>query len=129
MDLLGATLIYIAICFLVIIPWMKIFDKTGYSRWLSLVMIIPILNYAVFVWFAIYDEWPLVTSQKRRLKKLQLYEPTIVCDDCENPVKEQDKYCSSCGKGFEIQNHICPKCRRKMDSKDEYCASCGVKLI
>jgi len=35
----------------------RIFSKAGYSRWLGLTMVIPLVNLVVLVWFAFAD-WP-----------------------------------------------------------------------
>ena len=35
----------------------RIFSKAGYSRWLGLTMIVPLVNLIVLVWFAFAD-WP-----------------------------------------------------------------------
>jgi hypothetical protein len=35
----------------------RIFEKAGYSRWLGLTVMVPLLNIAVLVWFA-YSDWP-----------------------------------------------------------------------
>jgi len=36
----------------------KIFSKAGYSRWNSLLLLIPLFNLLVIVWFA-YADWPV----------------------------------------------------------------------
>ena len=36
----------------------NISSKTGYPRWYGLLMLIPILNVAVLLWFA-YSAWPI----------------------------------------------------------------------
>lgn len=38
--------------------WMRIVGKTGNSRWLGLVMLVPILNVAFIIWLA-FSEWPI----------------------------------------------------------------------
>jgi hypothetical protein len=42
---------------LIILPWWFIFSKAGYSRWLSLLMAIPIVNW-VMVYFLAFSTWP-----------------------------------------------------------------------
>lgn len=42
--------------------WGKIFRKAGYSGWMGLLFIIPLVNLGVFIWFAFAD-WPV--AQKR----------------------------------------------------------------
>lgn len=41
-----------------IYAWAEIFAKVGYSRWLSLVMLIPIANIVTFLFFA-FSKWPV----------------------------------------------------------------------
>jgi uncharacterized membrane protein YhaH (DUF805 family) len=38
------------------LPWVRIFSKAGYSAWLSLLMFVPPINFAVLVWFA-FSDW------------------------------------------------------------------------
>lgn len=36
----------------------KIFSKAGYSGWLALLMLVPLVNIVLFIWFAFAD-WPV----------------------------------------------------------------------
>ena len=38
--------------------WAKILVKAGFSRWMGLVMLVPIINFIVFLCLALM-EWPL----------------------------------------------------------------------
>ena len=38
-------------------PWAKIFAKAGYSCWLGVMMLIPLVNIVMLFWFAV-SEWP-----------------------------------------------------------------------
>jgi hypothetical protein len=38
-------------------PWSKIFSKAGYPGWLSVLMLIPLLNIVLIFWFA-FSDWP-----------------------------------------------------------------------
>jgi len=42
---------------LIILPFWFIFSKTGYSEWLSLLMVIPIVNIAM-LYFLAFSKWP-----------------------------------------------------------------------
>jgi hypothetical protein len=44
--------------------WGKIFAKAGYSKWLALTVMIPLVNIAVFCWFA-FAAWPVLTELAR----------------------------------------------------------------
>ncbi len=38
--------------------------KAGYSRWLGFMMLVPVLNIGVLIWFA-FTEWPIETAVMR----------------------------------------------------------------
>ena len=44
----------------------KIFSKAGFPRWESLLLLLPLFNLLVIVWFAC-DEWPI----ERELRQLK----------------------------------------------------------
>jgi len=48
---------------LIIIPFWFIFSKAGYSKWLSLLMVVPIVN-VVMLYFLAFSSWP---SQRETL--------------------------------------------------------------
>lgn len=61
-------LIIIAIIgLLVILPYWKIFSKAGFSGWLSLTQLVPILNIIV-VFYLAFAEWP-VQRELNRVKQ------------------------------------------------------------
>lgn len=41
----------------------KVFARAGYSGWLALLMAVPIVNVAMFVWFAFAD-WPVAKKAR-----------------------------------------------------------------
>jgi Tfp pilus assembly major pilin PilA len=41
-----------------VLPYWKIFSKAGYSGWLSLTQIVPILNIVV-IFYVAFAEWPV----------------------------------------------------------------------
>ncbi len=45
------------IAVLIIIPFWFIFSKAGYSRWLSLLMLVPIVNVGM-LYFLAFSTWP-----------------------------------------------------------------------
>ncbi|CDG56120.1 hypothetical protein HALA3H3_p20067 [Halomonas sp. A3H3] len=42
---------------IIIIPFWFIFSKAGYSRWLSLLMVVPIVN-LIALYFLAFSAWP-----------------------------------------------------------------------
>ena len=65
----------VVLVFFAFIPliWGKIFSKAGYSGWLGLMMLIPVINLITVCWFA-FTDWP-VLSELARLR--QSTPPTI----------------------------------------------------
>ncbi len=49
--------IFIAICFVILSPVIKILRRTGYSEWWSLLLFVPVVNILALWWFA-YARWP-----------------------------------------------------------------------
>ena len=62
-DIAGASLfvfvafVILAIVALTIIPYWVILQKAGFSGWLSLLMLVPLVN-AVLPWIFAFSEWP-----------------------------------------------------------------------
>lgn len=48
------TLLFLAF---IIIPFWFIFSKAGYSRWLSFLMVVPIVN-IILLYFLAFSNWP-----------------------------------------------------------------------
>lgn len=55
--IIGAIMILAALV-LMMIPYWRIVAKAGYSGWLSLLMLIPLVNIVVLFIFA-FSDWPL----------------------------------------------------------------------
>lgn len=52
-------LIILAVVLAVVLyPWSKIFRKAGYTGWLCLLIIIPLVNLLTLWWFAL-AQWPV----------------------------------------------------------------------
>lgn len=51
-----AGLIFVVVLPLFIVPYWKIFSKAGFSGWLSLCMLIPLVNLIVLYYVA-FSEW------------------------------------------------------------------------
>ena len=43
---------------LCLVAWAKIFAKAGYSGWMCLLFLIPLINIIIFLWFA-FTTWPV----------------------------------------------------------------------
>lgn len=48
---------------LVIVPFWIIFSKAGHSKWLSLLMIIPLVN-VIAIYYLAFSEWPSLAKGK-----------------------------------------------------------------
>lgn len=123
--------IALIVIFFICAIWAKIFEKAGYNPWYCLIMIVPLLNIIVLIWFA-FSRWPIsesIDKLNRRLSELSEKQHTAVCDDCGAPVAEDDKFCSSCGSEFAKQPNVCPKCGDEVSADDKFCSSCGANLL
>ncbi len=58
MGLVGL-IVCLIIAALIILPFWFIYLKAGYSKWLSLLMVIPIVNIAM-LYFLAFSTWPNV---------------------------------------------------------------------
>lgn len=52
----------LVVIFFVYLYW-KVFARAGYSGWLSLLMAVPLVNVAIFVWFA-FSDWPVAKKAR-----------------------------------------------------------------
>jgi hypothetical protein len=41
-----------------LVLWSKIYAQAGYSKWLCLLMIVPLVNLIMLIWFA-FAKWPV----------------------------------------------------------------------
>jgi hypothetical protein len=48
---------------LIILPFCLIFKKAGYSQWLGLLMVVPIVNF-VLLYFLAFSSWPANSTRK-----------------------------------------------------------------
>ncbi|HXM17769.1 MAG TPA: hypothetical protein VN934_03055 [Candidatus Tumulicola sp.] len=51
-------IIGLAVGIFVLYLWSRIFSKAGFSPWLCLLLIIPLVNIIMIIWFA-FAEWPV----------------------------------------------------------------------
>ena len=50
-------LMMLVVAGLIILPFCFIFRKAGYSQWLGLLMIVPVINF-ILLYFLAFSEWP-----------------------------------------------------------------------
>jgi hypothetical protein len=61
MALVGGAIaffVWLVVLFFMIYVWSRILHKAGYSRWLALLLLVPLANIALVIWFA-FATWPL----------------------------------------------------------------------
>ena len=51
------------IVLVVIVPFWNIFKKAGYSPWLALLMLIPLVNF-IMLYFLAFASWPAIEKQR-----------------------------------------------------------------
>ena len=49
-------IVMVLIALIVIIPFMTIFSKAGYSKWLGLLMVVPVVN-IIALYFLAFSNW------------------------------------------------------------------------
>jgi len=49
---------------LVIVPFWFIFQKAGYSKWLSILMVVPIVN-IIMLFFLAFSTWPALSGKEK----------------------------------------------------------------
>ncbi|MBN8968137.1 MAG: hypothetical protein J0G95_06710 [Rhizobiales bacterium] len=50
---------------LIIVPFWVIFSKAGHSKWLSLLMIVPLVN-VIAIYYLAFSEWPSLAKANER---------------------------------------------------------------
>lgn len=61
MGLGGISLWQLLIIVAIIAPFWRIFSKAGYSPWLSLLLVLPLVN-LVMLYFLAFSAWPALRS-------------------------------------------------------------------
>ena len=130
MEIGIAIAIYAVIVVVMAWSWAQILRKSGNDAWRALWMIIPGINIIAFLFFA-FEEWPIVRTNvrlRRRIKILEEQEHTMLCEECDNPIAEHDKFCSACGVEFEMIVHYCPNCNTEIVDGGKFCSTCGARI-
>lgn len=52
--------------FLIVLPFTKIYKKAGYSPWMAVLMIIPLLN-VLMLYFLAFSNWPSLNRNQTNL--------------------------------------------------------------
>lgn len=55
-------IMFIFMAIVIVIPFWRIFGKAGYSKWLGLLMVIPLVNVITLYWLA-FSTWPRQREQ------------------------------------------------------------------
>ena len=50
-------IMFIVMAAIIVVPFWMIFQKAGHSKWLSLLMVIPLVNVVALYWLA-FSKWP-----------------------------------------------------------------------
>lgn len=56
-------IVVLVIAAVFVVPWWRIFKRSGNSPALSLLMFVPLVNLGLFLWFA-FAEWPIEKQLK-----------------------------------------------------------------
>jgi hypothetical protein len=62
-------IVVVFIVLVTVLPFAKLFQKTGRSGWWGLCMLVPLVNLAVLLWFA-NSKWP-IEVELERLRRIQ----------------------------------------------------------
>ena len=54
-------LMWVVFAIVIIVPFWTIFSKAGHSKWLSLLMIIPLVN-VIALYYLAFSDWPSVAK-------------------------------------------------------------------
>jgi hypothetical protein len=61
-ELLLIALIVLLFAVIILIPYWRIFGKAGFSPWLSLLMLVPLVN-VVMLYILGFSDWPSLREQ------------------------------------------------------------------
>ncbi len=54
---IGGLVVWLIFAAIIVLPFWKIYEKAGFSKWLSLLMIVPLVNLAL-LYFVAFARWP-----------------------------------------------------------------------
>ncbi|MEO7623658.1 MAG: hypothetical protein ABIS30_11400 [Gallionella sp.] len=68
-EIMSGTLMWLLLMLvyaaLVIVPFWFIFRKAGYSQWLSLLMVVPLVNLGM-LYFLAFSDWPRLRGREAK---------------------------------------------------------------
>lgn len=92
-----------------VISWIFICSKAGYSKWLGLLMLVPLVNVIFFLYFA-FARWPILKSQQEEA-------PASVTAPQQRPAAAPPRTATTPA--------TCPKCGAPMKPDERFCGECG----
>jgi hypothetical protein len=91
-----------------VISWIFICSKAGYSKWLGLLMLVPLVNVVFFLYFA-FARWPILRGQQESA-------PAPVTVPQQRPAATPPR---------TVTPTTCPKCGAPMKPSERFCGECG----
>ena len=64
-EIVLIVLILLAVAVLLVLPYWFIFRKAGFDPYLSLFMLIPLVNFGMLYYLA-FSEWPILKQQQKQ---------------------------------------------------------------
>ena len=92
-----------------VVSWVFICSKAGYSRWLGLLMLVPLVNVVFFLYFA-FSRWPILEGQQ-------------VAGTA--PVTAPQQREGTALPGTATAHATCPKCGAPLGPNESFCGECG----
>jgi len=92
-----------------VISWIFICSKAGYSKWLGLLMLVPLVNVIFFLYFA-FSRWPILKGQQEP-------GPAPVTASQQRPAAALPKTATA--------HASCPKCGAPLGPNERFCGECG----
>ncbi|MBC9786723.1 hypothetical protein H1S01_19980 [Heliobacterium chlorum] len=65
---IGSAIFAIIMAIVSIVAFWKIFSKAGFSPWMSLLMLVPVINFIAFLYLAFAD-WPALKNQSQFIER------------------------------------------------------------
>jgi len=92
-----------------VVSWIFICSKAGYSKWLGLLMLVPLVNIIFFLYFA-FARWPILKGQQESA-------PATATAPQQRPAAAQPKATTAPA--------TCPKCGAPLGPNERFCGECG----
>ena len=92
-----------------VISWIFICSKAGYSKWLGLLMLVPLVNVIFFLYFA-FARWPILRGRQ---------------EEAPAPVTAPQQQPAAAPPRTATAPATCPKCGAPMKPSERFCGECG----